>query len=65
METKHNMIATFTRQNPFDGKPEPVFLIVDERTTLAELIQWQRKNCFRPDSWTRSQFNIQIISESK
>jgi hypothetical protein len=65
MDTKHYMIATFTEQSPLDGRPEQVFRVVDENTTVVELIQWQRKKSLNAASWTKSKFNIQILSESK
>lgn len=58
------MMAVFHVQDPLTGEPVPVIREINERTTIADLIDWHRRNCLQPKLWKESWVNVRIISEA-
>jgi len=54
-------LAVFHIQNPLTGEATPVVRPVNDRTTIAELADWHRRNCLQPKLWKESWLDVRIL----
>ncbi len=59
------LLAVFHVQHPLTGDAIPVMRPVNERTTVAELLDWQRRNCTQPHNWKDSWCDVRILPASR
>lgn len=60
-----NLLAVFHVQHPLTGDADPVVRVINERTTVAELMDWHRRNCEQPQNWKPNCFNVRLITSSR
>lgn len=59
-----DLLAVFHIQHPLTGDTLPVMRPVDKHTTIAELIEWQKRNANNPH-WKESWVDIRILPSSR
>jgi len=59
-----DLLAVFHVQHPLTGDAVPVMRPVNERTTIADLIDWQKRNASNPN-WKHSWVDIRILPSSR
>jgi len=64
MNNEPKIMAVFNVQDPLTGEAVPVIREVNERTTVADLMDWHKRNCLQPKHWKESWMNVRIISAS-
>ena len=60
-----DLLAVFHVQHPLTGDSVPVMRIVNERTTVADLMDWHRRNCLQPQRWKESWFDVRLLPSSR
>lgn len=60
-----DLLAVSHVQHPLTGEAVPVMRLVNDRTTVADLIDWQRRNCTQPDKWDDSWCDVRILPASR
>lgn len=60
-----DLLAVFHVQHPLTGDAEPVVRIINERTTVADLMDWHRRNCEQPQNWKPNWFNVRLLTSAR